>query len=191
MRNAGVKYADAVNRLIQNYLTKTTTTNKTGGSRTEIIDHPQVVSTRQVLDTSKSGNGSGSGSSKDRIVNVDITQQDGSIKRNSYTVDSDEKYKSLQGILKRHYNNILTGADEKAQNLYQRLMDSHVIKGVDAQGQYIFDDEMLLKNGQFWYLDDPTRRRIEKDVPGIKFKYKDPKQWKGVEPEKQTEYDDD
>lgn len=191
MRNAGVKYADSVNRLIQNYLTKTTTTNKTGGSRTETTDHPQVISTRQVLDKSGKGSGSGSGSSKDKIVNVDITQQDGSIKRNSYTVDSDEKYKALQGILKRHYNNILTGADEKAQDLYQRLMDSHVIKGVDAQGQYIFDDELLLKNGQFWYLDDPTRRRIEKDVPGIKFQYKDPKKWKGVEPEQQTVYDDD
>lgn len=63
MRNAGVKYADAVNRLIQNYLTKTTTTRKAGGSRVETTDHPRVVSTREVLDyTGNNGRGGRVGS---------------------------------------------------------------------------------------------------------------------------------
>lgn len=171
LRNAGVKYADAVNRLIQNYLTKTTTTNKTGGSRTETTDHPQVVSTREAIDYSgKRGNG---GANKTKYVNIDITESDGSMSRRRYDV-TEQQYKALQGILKEHYNKILNGTDEKAQDLYKRLMDSHVILGFDKnKGQYIYDNDQLLLNGRFWMLDDPTRRRIEKEVPGIKFKNKD------------------
>ena len=168
MRNAGVKYADAVNRLIQNYLTKTTTTSKTGGSRTETTDHPKVVSTRQVLDQSKSGNGSG-GANKTKYVNIDITESDGSMSRRRYDV-TEQQYKALQGILKEHYNKILSAGDEHSANLNRFLTDSHVIKGVDSNGQYIYDNDQLLQNGSFWMLDEPTRQRIEAEVPGIKFR---------------------
>ena len=86
MRNAGVKYADAVNRLIQNYLTKTTTTNKTGGGRTETTVHGPKngyrVSTH-VVGTGGGGSGSGRGSggkSADNRKTISIKGEDGSPK---------------------------------------------------------------------------------------------------------------
>lgn len=187
MRNAGVKYADAVNRLIQNYLTKTTTTSKTGGSRTETTDHPQVVRTREVLDISKSGNDRGSGAKRAKYININTTGADGKITKNSYDV-TEEQYKALKGILKEHYNKILSAADDNAAKLNQLLTDSHVIKGVDSNGQYIYDEDQLLQNGYFWMLDDATRDRIERETGGkVKFRRPAKKKTFGVVSEGKTQ----
>lgn len=190
LRNAGVKYADAVNRLIQNYLTKTTTSSKTGGGRVEQTIHGprNGYEYRSHVVSDGSGSGGGGGSNKTRYVNIDITESDGSKSRKRYDV-TDQQYKALQGILKEHYNKILSGNDDRSQKLYKSLTDSHVIKGMDDKGQYIYDNDQLLLNGSFWDLDDPTRRRIEAEVPGVKFKSSTV--WQGVEPEREEEEFDD
>ena len=174
LRAAGTAYANTVNQLLQNYLTKTTNTTTSGGSRKETTHHPEISKTRQVafpLGDANGGNGSGSGSGSGKggkYVNIDVTQNGKKI-RNRYDV-SQKQYDALIGILKERYNNILSKNDDKSQQLIDYLTGAHVIKGTDAQGQYIYDDNQLLQNGSFWMLDDATRDRIEREVPGIKFK---------------------
>ncbi len=167
LRAAGTAYANTVNHLIQNYLTKTSTTTKTGGNRTEVTDNPGKSGYRDSTHVVGNGNGSGSGG-KGKYINIDVTQNGKKI-RNRYDV-SQKQYDALIGILKERYNNILSKNDDKSQQLVDYLTGAHVIKGTDAQGQYIYDDNQLLQNGSFWMLDDATRDRIEREVPGIKFK---------------------
>lgn len=172
LRAAGTAYANTVNQLLQNYLTKTTNTTTTGGNRKETTHHPEISKTRQVafpLGDPNGGNGGGSGSgSGGKYVNIDVIQNGKKI-RNRYDV-SQKQYDALIGILKERYNNILSKNDDKSQQLVDYLTGAHVIKGTDTQGQYIYDDNQLLQNGSFWMLDDATRDRIEREVPGIKFK---------------------
>ena len=74
LRAAGTAYANTVNQLIQNYLTKTTTTNKTGGDRTEITDHPAIQGYRtqsHTLRNSKDRDGkSGGGRSSKKVIKL-------------------------------------------------------------------------------------------------------------------------
>lgn len=203
LRAASAGYADTVNKLIQNYLTKTVTTTKTGGSRTETTNHPAVTGFRQsshVVGDGGSGNGGGGGGGRGiKYININTTDKDGKITKNRYDV-TQQQYDALKGVLMEHYNNILNKGDEHSQTLMDYLTGAHVIKGVDSQGQYIYDEDQLLQNGYFWMLDDATRRRIERETDGkVRFKNRQvarsPQVWTGVEaqPEQPAEeqYDDD
>lgn len=177
LRNAGTAYANTVNRLIQNYLSKTTTTNKTGGDSVETTIHQEqngyrYVSVPEKQNNNGSGRGSGRGSNSDKYVNINVTNTDGSTKKNRYEVTK-EQYKALQGILKEHYNKILSRNDDQARQLENALTNSHVITGMDSRGQYIYDMDQLLQNGKYWMLDDATMDRIEKEIGG-KAKFKRP-----------------
>lgn len=171
LRAAGTAYANTVNQLIQNYLTKTSTTTKTGGNRTEVINNPGKSGYRDSTHIVGDGNGSGSSSGKGgKYININTTGKDGKITKNRYEV-SQKQYDALKGILMEHYNNILSKNDEHSQNLLDFLSGAHVIKGVDANGQYIYDEDQLLQNGYFWMLDDATRDRIERETDGkVKFR---------------------
>lgn len=75
LRNAGVQYANTVNKLIQGYLSKTSTTTKTGGSRTEKTHHEEQNGYREQSHAlsrgeGKSGSGSGGGSKNKKVVKV-------------------------------------------------------------------------------------------------------------------------
>lgn len=76
LRNAGVKYADAVNRLIQNYLTKTTTTNKTGGGRTESTVHGAQNGYKYNSHAIRTGNGK---NGTHKIVKLAVQDQNGNV----------------------------------------------------------------------------------------------------------------
>lgn len=200
LRSAGARYAETVNRLIQNYLTKTVTTKTAGGERTVTEHHPAIESTREVpLYNNRGTSGSGSGSGRtNKYININTTGSDGSITKNKYEV-TDKQYRALQGILKEHYNSILSKSDEHSKNLMDFLTNAHVIKGVDSQGQYIYDNDQLLQNGYFWMLDDATRDRIEAELNGkVKFRRgskqtpaaKSTKVWQGVEANIEPEDED-
>lgn len=165
LRNAGEKYADSVNRLIQNYLTKTTTINKTGGSRMEKTDFGPKNGYRYTSHVVSDGsnNSRNSGGNYERYININVTGKDGNITKKRYGV-SKEQYKALKGVLKEHYNKILNANDEHSDNLHNFLTEAHVIKGTDSNGQYIYDEDQLLQNGYFWMLDDATKKRIEKET---------------------------
>lgn len=192
LRAAGTAYANTVNQLLQNYLTKTTNTTTTGGNRKETTHHPEISKTRQVAFPLGDADGSGSGSGgKGKYININTTGKDGKITKNRYEV-SQKQYDALKGILMEHYNNILSKNDEHSQNLLDFLSGAHVIKGVDSNGQYIYDEDQLLQNGYFWMLDDATRDRIERETDGkVKFRRGgSSKVWGGVNTA-ESEYDDD
>lgn len=66
LRAAGLGYANTVNQLLQNYLTKTTNTTTTGGSRIKTTDHPAVTGSRQASHTVGSSGGGGRGGGSGR-----------------------------------------------------------------------------------------------------------------------------
>lgn len=165
---ASAGYANAVQKLVQNYLTKSTKTDTTGGSRTETINHPEQSGVRSVsrqIGEGDGGSNSGSGRKSEKYININATNKDGSKTKERYTV-TPSQYSALIGILKQHYTNILDKNDEHAQKLYDQLIRDHVLEGTNSDGQYLFDEDQLLQNGNYYMLDDATRDRIEREIGG-------------------------
>ena len=200
LRNAGVKYADAVNRLIQNYLTKTTTTKKTGGSRTETTDHPQVIRTRQVLDQSKSGNGSGSGSGSKKVIKLARKNQAGqiigyttmtvpSIKADAYSrlVSTTMQQKFENGELRNELSALQKAGiyDPSATDITKRWNADKLL----TYGRSFYMDALNTEIEELWKQADEYNGKPINWAPFDSQQAKS-KQWQGVEPEQQEEYDD-
>ena len=184
LRAAGTAYANTVNQLIQNYLTKTSTTTKTGGNRTEVTDNPGKSgyrdSTHVVGDNNGSGSGSGGGGGN-KIMNINTgSREKGNFKRGGYSL-SNAQYDAVKGILEAYYQSILNEKDtdgiptKRAEDLRQKLLQAGVLKksvaGSDNIEQNDFENDMVMLNGQYWSIDDATAKRIEEATGGkVKFK---------------------
>ena len=182
VRNAGIDYANNVNRLIQNYLTRTTDTVKTGGNRLEITQHGAQNGWRQqshALGSASSGSGGGDGY---KIININTGNRDkGNFAQNGYHVTKAE-YDAVSDLVRSYYNKLLNqrGADGQltrhAEDMRQKLLNAGVLNKSVAGStkdieQNAFDSDMILRNGEFWDLDDPIMTRIEKATKGkVKFK---------------------
>ena len=162
MRNAGVKYADAVNRLIQDYLTKTTTTNKTGGSRTEIIDHPQVVSTRQEWHKDGDGDTSSKTTGKGSWKN-NATYQIGLVSNGQVTYRdiTGQQAKNIVKHAEALYEKALNSGDEAMKKAILNLLGSKIVYEEEAgSGKYEWDDEALLRSGYIFDADKGFRNGL-------------------------------
>ena len=184
LRAAGTAYANTVNQLIQNYLTKTSTTTKTGGNRTEVTDNPGKSgyrdSTHVVGDNNGSGSGSGGGGGN-KIMNINTgSREKGNFKRGGYSL-SNAQYDAVKGILEAYYQSILNEKDtdgiptKRAEDLRQKLLQAGVLKKSVAGSYNIeqndFENDMVMLNGQYWSIDDATAKRIEEATGGkVKFK---------------------
>lgn len=193
LRNAGVKYADAVNRLIQNYLTKTTTTNKTGGSRKNITEHQEVVKNREEWHkdgNDKNGNyrsygSTGGGSKGNKIVKQAIfDEKTGKIvgykTMTVPKIEADAYSRVVQNTLQKKFengelNDILNDLEKAgiynpyANDLTKRWNADKIL----AYGDTFEEDVIKSELDRLWTLSE---------------EYK--KTWKGVR-NNQEKYDDD
>lgn len=156
LRAASAGYADAVNKLIQNYLTKTVTTNKTGGNRTETTTHPEVSGFRQsshvVGDGSGSGNGSGNGKSTTKTVKVQVKNQDGTISTENFHMPAND-FDALGRYLSAAYSNLSQAGKE---NINTILAEHNILPRDNGTGNNTYDGADLLSSGIVF--DDPQIR---------------------------------
>lgn len=186
LRAAGAQYAGMVNKLIQNYLTKTTTKNTTGGGRVEITDHPAIKgykTSSHVVGDGDNGSGSGSGGGGgNKIMNINTgSREKGNFKRGGYSL-SNAQYDAVKGILESYYQSILNEKDtednptKRSEDLRQKLLQAGVLKKSVAGSknnieQNDFENDMVMLNGQYWSIDNATAKRIEEATGGkVKFK---------------------
>lgn len=154
LRAAGTAYANMVNKLLQNYLTKTTNTTTTGGNRKETTHHPKVSKTRQVAFPLGDGNGSGSSRSRratssssgwrdDDIYEVGLKSKDGVV---DYSEITGKEAKHLIEIARKVYGDALNSDNAALSEHILRYLGPSVV-WQDAQGNYKWNDANLLESG--------------------------------------------
>lgn len=153
LRNAGVKYADAVNRLVQNYLTKTTTTNKTGGDRTETTVHGAQNGYRYNSHVLRNGdsNTSGRGKGTHKIVKLAIQDQNGKvIGYNDLTVpkeQADAYARKLAAVLQKRFE------EGRLQGSMENLIASGIYDPDAKDPLKRWDHDKLLQYGYSFDID--------------------------------------
>lgn len=154
LRAAGTAYANTVNQLLQNYLTKTTNTTTTGGSRKETTHHTEVSKTRQVAFPLGDGNGSSSSRSRratssssgwidDDKYQVGLKSKDGVVK---YSEITGKEAKHLIEIARKVYGDALNSDNAALSEYILRYLGPSVV-WQDAQGNYKWNDANLLESG--------------------------------------------
>ena len=168
LRNAGVKYADAVNRLIQNYLTKTTTTSKTGGNRTVTTDYPRVVKEHQIWhkDENTDNNGSSSRKSGSSGWKNSGTYQIGLVHdgKLQYRDITGQQAKNIVNHAKTLYEKMLVNSDDSTRQAILDLLGSNIVQeDPNKPGKYDWDDDALLRSGYIFDADKGFRNGILQD----------------------------
>ena len=161
LRAAGTAYANTVNQLIQNYLTKTTNTTTIGGSRKETAHHPEVSKTRQVafpLGDADGSNGGGSGSggggkNTTKTVKVQIKNPDGTIGSEDFHMPAND-FDALGRYLSAAYNNL---SQEGKNNINTVLASHNILPRDNGTGKNTYDGADLLSSGIVF--DDPQIRQ--------------------------------
>ena len=170
LRAAGTAYANTVNQLIQNYLTKTTNTTTIGGSRKETAHHPEVSKTRQVAfplgDADGSGSGTGGkggkGSWKDNADYEIGLLHEGKLKYNKI---KGSQAKNIVAHAESLYEKALQSGDDATKNAILGLLGSNIVREDDAHpGKYIWDDEALLRSGYIFEADKGFSKGILKGM---------------------------
>lgn len=180
VRNAGIDYANNVNKIIQNYLTRTTDTTKTGGNRMEITQHGAKDGWAQhshALGSASASASAGGGGSYKRM-NIVLSGQNGSENVQSYDLTKPE-YEAVSEIVKTKYTQILHKGfspnatpqeRQAAESLRNDLINSGALisepNPATGSVQYKFDYDAILQNGRYWQLSDMERSRIEKATGG-------------------------
>lgn len=206
LRAAGTAYANTVNQLIQNYLTKTSTTTKTGGNRTEVTYNPGKSgyrdSTHVVGDGSNGGgSGSGSGSRGKKVIKLAQKNKDGQVtgyKTMTVPTFAADAYSRLVSttMQQKFENGELQGELDalRKAGIYNPAADD-ITKRWNADklltyGRSFSTDALNTEIEQLWKQAD------EYDGKPINWRDWDSqqtnsKQWKGVNTPTSSEYDDD
>ena len=169
LRNAGVKYADAVNRLIQNYLTKTTTTNKTGGDRTETTVHGAQNGFRTMSHVVRNGDdneGSSSRKSGSSGWKNNGTYQIGLVHdgKLQYRDITGQQAKNIVNHAKTLYEKMLVNSDDSTRQAILDLLGSNIVQeDPNKPGKYDWDDDALLRSGYIFDADKGFRNGILQD----------------------------
>lgn len=159
LRAAGTAYANTVNKLIQNYLTKTSTTTKTGGNRTEVTNNPGksgYSDSTHVVGDGSNGGGSGSGGggkSTIKTVKVQIKNPDGTIGSEDFHMPAND-YDALGRYLSAAYNNL---SQEGKNNINTVLASHNILPRDNGTGKNTYDGADLLSSGIVF--DDPQIRQ--------------------------------
>ena len=169
LRANGIAYANDVNNLIKNYLTKTTIKSTKGGDRHETTHHPGVSQTRQVAfplgDSSESGgnsNKSGKGTWKNNSTYEIGLLHDGKLTYRSIT---GQQAKNIVNHAETLYEKALQFGDEATKKAILELLGSNIVREDDAHpGKYEWDDEALLRSGYIFEADKIFRKGILKGV---------------------------
>ena len=163
-------YVAGYNKLLQNYLTKTTKTTTIGGSRKETAHHPEVSKTRQVAfplgDADGSGSGTGGkggkGSWKDNADYEIGLLHEGKLKYNKI---KGSQAKNIVAHAESLYEKALQSGDDATKNAILGLLGSNIVREDDAHpGKYIWDDEALLRSGYIFEADKGFSKGILKGM---------------------------
>lgn len=169
LRANGIAYANDVNNLIKNYLTKTTIKSTKGGDRHETTHHPGVSKTRQVAfplgdsgESGGNGNKSGKGTWKNNSTYEIGLLHDGKLKYRSIT---GQQAKNIVNHAETLYEKALQFGDEATKKAILELLGSNIVREDDAHpGKYEWDDEALLRSGYIFEADKIYRKGILKGV---------------------------
>ena len=207
LRAAGTAYANTVNKLIQNYLTKTSTTTKTGGNRTEVTNNPGTSgyrdSTHVVGDGNGSGGSGGGGGEKrgKKVIKLAKKNQDGQVtgyKTMTVPTIAADAYSQLVSttMQQKFENGELQGELEalRKAGIYNPDADD-ITKRWNAEklltyGRSFNTDALNTEMEQLWEQAD------ESDGKPINWRdwnsqQTNSQQWKGVNPPTEEKYDDD
>ena len=203
IRDAGAAYANTVNNLIKNYLTKTKTTTRTGGNKTETEHHAAQTGYRQQSfkigdgnDGGTSGGGAGGGSRGMKIIKL-AKKDPNTGEITGYTsmtvpaAEADAYSRLVQTTLQKKFEegelNDELSALEKAGIYNPTATDPTNRWNADkilTYGRSFYTDALKSEIDKLWAMSK------EYNGEGIKwtdYNGKKPTQWQGVEPE---EYDD-
>lgn len=156
VRDAGARYAHEVNKVLQPYFSKVTTTGKVGGSRKEITEgtkkNTNVLRWGKTGD-SGSGSGSGGGSGSSKTVLIQMRDKNGNIYSEDFHIPAND-FDAIGRYLSAAYNN-LDNAGKK--NIADVLAKHNIFPRDNGSGKNTYDGADLLSSGIVF--DDPQIRR--------------------------------
>lgn len=166
LRANGIAYANDVNNLIKNYLTKTTIKSTKGGDRHETKHHPGVSQTRQVAFQLGDNDGNSNKSGKDTWKNNSTYEigllHNGKLKYRSIT---GQQAKNIVNHAETLYEKALQFGDEATKKAILELLGSKIVREDDAHpGKYEWNHEALLSSGYIFEADKIFRKGILKGI---------------------------
>ena len=199
LRAAGTSYANMVNQLIQNYLTKTTTTNKTGGDSVESTIHPEQNGYKYVSNVERENNdgggsvggkrGGGSGSWKNNAIYQIGLKHNGKVQYRDIT---GQQAKNIVEHAETLYEKALRNGDDATRKAILDLLGTNIVRG-DKDGNYVWNDEALLRSGYIFEADkvfpngilqgvDESIRDYYRRITGDETDYNETPNWDLVTP---------
>ena len=201
LRAAGTAYANTVNQLLQNYLTKTSTTTKTGGNRTEVTNNPGKSGYRDSTHVVGDGSGSGSGGKGGKGSWKDNSDYEIGLLHNGKLIYNKIKGSQAKNIVNHAetlYEKALKYGDEGTKRAILELLGSNIVQEDPSNpGKYDWDDEALLRSGYIFEADkglskgiltgvDKSIRDYYREITGDNKNYDQLPEWDMVTPAMQA-----